>query len=186
MTDKKRNIKSRIKLLPQAIKDELDRLIREDRMTQADILREVNALCEQHGENPVSRSGLSRYSQQMDEMGRKIRELREVSKVWVARLGEAPTSDTGKLLLESVRTLAVDVVLEMQKEGAKVEPKALNQLALVMQRVEQAALSSHKREKEIRQAFAEEAANKAEEALANQGMTAGTIDTIKKEILGIA
>ena len=90
------------------------------------------------------------------------------------------------MLLEAVRTLAADVIMEMGKPGGKVEPKALNQLALVMQRLKQASMASHKRETEIRRAFADEAATKAEEALANQGMTASTIETIKKEILGIA
>lgn len=181
-----RNRRSRIKQLPKDIKAQLDSLIREGRMTQSQILEQVNQLCAAHGEEPVSQSGLSRYAKQMDEMGRKIRELREVSSVWVSKLGEAPTSDTGKMLLEAVRTMAADVILNMGREGSAVDPKALNQLALVMQRVEQAAMASHKREKEIRQAFAAEAADKAEQALVNQGMTASTIETIKKEILGIA
>ena len=163
-----RNRKSRIKQLPKTIKNQLDALIRDGRMTQSQILEQVNQLCEAHGEEPLSQS-LSRYSKKMDEMGRKIRELREVSSVWVSKLGEAPTSDTGKMLLEAVRTLAADVILNMGGEGGKVDPKALNQLALVMQRVEHAAMASHKREKEIRQAFAEEAADMAEQALANQG-----------------
>ena len=54
--------------------------------------------------------------------------------------------------------------MEMGQSG-KVEPKALNQLALVMQRVEKAASDSLKREKAIRQAFAEEAANALTEEL---------------------
>lgn len=180
-----RNRKSRIRLLPSEIREALDGLIRDGRMTQMQILEQVNQLCAAHGEAPVSQSGLSRYARQMDEMGKKIRELREVSAVWVSKLGEAPTSDTGKMLLEAVRTLAADVILTMGQDGGQVDPRALNQLALVMQRVEQAAMASHRREKEIRQAFADEAAERAGAALANQGMTAGTIDTIKKEILGI-
>ena len=180
-----RNRKSRIKQLPKAIKEQLDALIREGRMTQGQILEQVNQLCAAHGEEPVSQSGLSRYASHMDEMGRRVRELREVSAVWVSKLGDAPTSSTGKMLLEAVRTLAADVVVQMGREGS-IDPKALNHLALVMQRIEQAELSSHKREAEIRKAFAEEAANKAEETLVNQGMTASTIETIKKEILGIA
>ena len=182
---KNRNRKSRIKLLPKPIKEQLDALIRDGCMTQTQMLEQVNQLCDAYGEEPVSQSGLSRYHKQMDEMGKKIRELREVSSVWVSKLGEAPTSDTGKMLLEAVRTLAADVILDMGKDGGQVDPKALNQLALVMQRVEQAAMASHKREREIRQVFAEEAADTAEKAMANQGMTAETIEIIKKDILGI-
>ena len=133
----------------------------------------------------ISRSGLSRYSLQMEAMGRKIREMREVSAVWVAKLGEAPTSDIGKMLQEAVRTLAFECSMKMNEEDVP-DLKALNQLALIAQRVERASIASHQREKAIREAFAEEAADKAEAAMVNQGMTADTIDTIKKEILGIA
>ncbi|KEQ19180.1 DUF3486 family protein [Endozoicomonas numazuensis] len=190
MTDKKaqtRNRKSRIKLLPKKIKEELDRLIREGRMTQTQILDEVNQLCEAHGENPISQSGMSRYSKEMDEMGQQIRELREVSSVWVAKLGEAPTSDVGKMLLESVRTLAADVIMEMRKDRGKIEPKALNQLALVMQRVEQAAMASHKRETEIRKVFAEEAANTVTDELrGSDGMSEQLENRIREILLGKA
>ena len=182
-----RNRKSRIKQLPRAIKEQLDALIREGRMTQGQILEQVNQLCESHGEEPVSQSGLSRYAKQMDEMGKKIRELREVSSVWVSKLGEAPTSDTGKMLLEAVRTLAADVILNMSGEGGKVDPKALNQLALVMQRVEQAAMASHKREKEIRQAFAEEAADSVTDELRGaDGMSEELENRIREILLGRA
>ena len=180
-----RNRKSRIKQLPKAIRESLDSLLREGRMTQSQILEQVNQLCEAHGEKPVSQSGLSRYSQQMDAMGKKIRELREVSSVWVAKLGEAPTSDTGKMLLEAVRTLAADVILTMGKEGGQVDPKALNQLALVMQRVEQAAMASHRREKEIRQVFAEEVASHVEKVAEQKGMTKEDVAFWRQEVLGV-
>ena len=190
MTQRKphtRNRKSRIKLLPKAIKAELDKLLREDRMTQADMLKQINALCEKHGEEKVSQSSLSRYQKHMDEMGQQIRELREVSDVWVSKLGEAPTSNVGKMLLEAVRTLAADVIVQMKRDKGSVEPKALNQLALVMQRVEQAALATHKREKEIRAAFAEEAANTVTDELRGaDGMSEELEDRIRQILLGKA
>ena len=189
MTTKKshtRTRKSRIKQLPATIKEQLDSLIREGRMNQKEILEQVNQLCTAHGEVPVSQSGLSRYASRMEEIGAKVRQSREVAEVWVTKLGSAPTTDVGKLIQEIVRTLAFDLTMSAMESGKPIEPKALNQLALAMQRIEQAANASLKREKEIRAAFAEEAASKAEQALANQGMTVSTIETIKKEILGIA
>lgn len=185
MSTAQRNRKSRIKQLPPSIKQQLDSLIRDGRMTQQQMLAEINALCAAHGEAPLSQSGLSRYATKMDEMGRRVRELREVSEVWVAKLGDAPTSNTGKMLLEAVRTLAAEVVLKQMGQES-IDPKALNQLALVMQRVEQAAMVSHKREQEIRKAFAAEAAELAEQAMSNSGMSSQTIAQIKRDILGIA
>ena len=185
MTRKARGKKSKIDQLPRDIKDRLNELLRGG-MSQKAILEEVNALCQARGEESLSKAGVSRYASRMEQVGAKIRESREVAEVWVARLGSAPTTDIGKLLQEIVRTMAFDLTMSAIESDKPVEPKALNQLALAMTRLEQAAMASHKREKEIRQAFAEEAADKAEQALANQGMTASTIDTIKKEILGIA
>ncbi|GAA4650830.1 DUF3486 family protein [Kistimonas scapharcae] len=181
-----RTRRSRIQQLPEDIRASLDALLREGRMSQAEILEQVNDLCRQHGEEPLSQSSLSRYQKRMDDVGRKIRESREVAEVWVAKLGSAPTSDIGKLVQEIVRTLAFDLVMSASESEKPIEPKALNQLALALTRIEQAAMASHKREQEIRQLFAEEAAAKAEEVMVNQGMTAGTIASIKKEILGIA
>ncbi|MCW7552577.1 DUF3486 family protein [Endozoicomonas gorgoniicola] len=180
-----RNRKSRIKRLPKPIKTELDRLIREDRMSQADILKEVNTLCEKHGEDKVSQSSLSRYQKQADRIMAKTRELKEISAVWVDRLGDEPVSNIGRMLQQIVHTLAIEVGMKLEEQEVP-DLKAINQLALVTQRVERAARDSLKREQEMRTAFAEEAADKAGEALANQGMTASTIETIKKEILGIA
>ena len=178
-----RNRQSKIKQLPPQVRKKLDQLIREDRMSQADIIKEINALCEQNGVDKISQSGTSRYQAKMHEMMKDLRELREVSKSIFSELGEEPTGDLAKMVVESIRTMAAKAVLN--RDGP-MDPKDMNQLALLVQRLEAADMSRHKREKEIRQAFAEEAASKAEEALTNQGMTADTINTIKKEILGIA
>lgn len=179
-----RNRKSRIRQLPPDVKEELDRMLREDRLTQMEILEWLNGQCAERGEKPISQSGLSRYSKKMDEMGRKIRELREVSEVWVARLGSEPAGDISKLLLEIIRTLSADVMLKLQDEEA-VDPAVLNQLALIAQRVEKSAMTHHQREKAMREAFARETAERVETAMANQGLTGETLDAIKREILGI-
>ena len=46
-------------------------------------------------------------------------------------------------------------------------------------------MASHKREKEIRTAFAEEAANAMEEVAKSQGLTREGVKAIKAQILGI-
>ena len=47
-------------------------------------------------------------------------------------------------------------------------------------------MQSHKREKEIRQAFAEEVAAKTEQIVTQAGLTQDTAAQIRREILGIA
>ncbi len=181
-----RGRRSKIDLLPEDIKRELNTMLRDGRLQQIEILDIVNAKIEKHGGETLSKSGLNRYTTRMAEVGAKIRQAREVAEVWTAKLGDAPTSEVGKLLQEVVRTMAFETGMALTESGEPVPPKAISQLALAMQRVEQAAMASHKREKEVRQAFAEEAAAAIEEEAKSQGLTAEGVKAIKQQILGIA
>ncbi|PHM49359.1 DUF3486 family protein [Xenorhabdus miraniensis] len=190
MTDKKtRGRPSKIDLLPAAIRDQLHALLRDKRHTQEDIRAAVNELIDDAGlpdDLKISRTGLNRYASRMETLGARIREGREIADVWVSRLGSAPTSDVGKLLQEFVKSLAFETSMKLAESDDVVEPKALSQLALVAARIEQAAMTSTKREKEIRAAFAAEAAEQAENIVKQAGLTAEAAADIRRQILGIA
>ncbi|MET5233184.1 DUF3486 family protein [Serratia marcescens] len=180
---------SKVDLLPEAIRDALHQMLRDKRHTQEEIREAINTLIDQHelpDDMQLSRTGLNRYASRMEAIGSKIRASREMAEVWAAKLGSAPTSDVGKLLMEFVKTLAFETTMTLSEGDDPVAPKALGQLALVAQRIEAAQMVSHKREKEIRQAFAEEAAAAAEKITKQAGLTAETAATIRREILGIA
>ncbi|NMT24643.1 DUF3486 family protein [Serratia marcescens] len=180
---------SKIDLLPESIRDALHQMLRDKRHTQEEIREAINALIDQHelpDDMQLSRTGLNRYASRMEAIGSKIRASREMAEIWAAKLGSAPTSDVGKLLMEFVKTLAFETTMTLSEGDDPVAPKALGQLALVAQRIEAAQMVSHKREKEIRQAFAEEAAAAAEKITKQAGLTAETAATIRREILGIA
>ncbi|HAS3559474.1 TPA: DUF3486 family protein [Vibrio cholerae] len=188
------NRKSKVELLPEDIRNTLNVFIRSGNMTQKDILEAVNQMIDEAGlgdDAKLSRTGFNRYAKRMEEMGQRLRQSREVAEVWVSKLGEAPTSDVGKLLQEFVRTMAFDTSMKMMEQsdgedGEVISPKALGQLALVVQRIETAAMTSMKREKEIRAAFAAEAAEAAEKIVKQAGISADTATDIKNQILGIA
>lgn len=190
----KKNTKSKIQQLPDDIRSQLAAMLRSGSMSQKDILAEVNKLIVESGlppEEQISRTGLNRFSKRMAEAGSRMEQAREVAAVWTSKLGQAPTSEVGKLLQEFVRTMAFETSMKMMdasdgEEGKMIDPKSLGQLALVIQRVEQAAMTSHKVEKEIRTAFAAEAANAAEKIVKQAGLTAETAAKIKQQILGIA
>ena len=187
--EKKRNRRSKVQMLPEQLKAELDQMLRDGRLSQQEVLDVINQQIESNGlpeDAKISQSGLSRYATRMEKIGAKIRQSREVAEVWTAKLGNQPTSEVGKLLQEVVRTMAFDTSMHMSESEEPIEPKALSQMALAIQRVEQAAMTSHKREKEIRKAFAEEAAAAAEEVAHAQGLTREGITAIKAQILGIA
>ncbi|EMA8958615.1 DUF3486 family protein [Vibrio fluvialis] len=187
------NRKSKVDLLPEDIRTTLNVFIRSGNMTQKDILEAVNQMVDEAGlgeEAKLSRTGFNRYAKRMGDMGQRLLQSRQVAEVWVSKLGEAPTSDVGKLLQEFVRTMAFETSMKMMEsaegDGEVISPKALGQLALAVNRIEQAAMTSQKVEKEIRAAFAAEAAEKAEKIVKQAGITAATAQDIKNQILGIA
>ncbi len=101
---------SKVDLLPDSIREQLHQMLREKRHTQEEIREAINALIDEHNlpeEMQLSRTGLNRYAIRMEKVGAKIRASREMAEVWAAKLGSAPTSDVGKLLMEFVKTLAL-------------------------------------------------------------------------------
>ncbi|ENM4022684.1 DUF3486 family protein, partial [Vibrio cholerae] len=151
------NQKSKIQQLPEDIRQTLNTFIRSGEMTQKAIRTQINKMIDEAGlpeDKKLSRSSFNRYAKRMEDMGAKLRQSREVAEVWISKLGDAPTSDVGKLLQEFVRTMAFETSMKMMEDAEDkqepIAPKALNQMALVVQRVEQAAMTSMKREKEIR------------------------------------
>ena len=190
MNDRKtRGKPNKIDTLPDSIKERLHELLRGGH-TQKSILEQVNALIEQAGladDEKISRSGLNRYATRMEAIGQEVREVREMADVWVARLGTKPTGDVSKLLMEMLRTQAFRMMSKMMDDPDTVmDADMLKDLALGIQRLESAALVTHKRETEIRKAFAQEVADQAEQVAAETGLTKEGVSLLKKQILGIA
>lgn len=190
MTEKKtRGRRSKVQLLPDEIKQALHEMLRDGQLEQQEILLIVNQQIKAAGleeDAVLSRSGLNRYATRMEIVGARIRQSREAAEAWTAQLGDKPITETSQLLQEIVRTLAFDATLDIATSKETIDPKVLSQLALVSQRVEQAASASHKREKEIRKEFAAQAADAAETVAKSQGLTREGVEKIKAEILGIA
>lgn len=184
-----RGRRSKIHLLPADIKSELDAMLRDGRLQQQEILDLINNTIAAAGlpeDARLSRTGLNRYSTRMESVGNRIRQAREVSEQWIARLGTAPEGDVSRILVETIRTLAFETVIHASEGSDPIEPKFIKDLAIGIERLEKAASESQKREMEIRKQAANEAAAAAEQSLVAQGMSREAIATIKAEILGIA
>lgn len=187
-----RGRRSKIDLLPEEIRRELDAKLRDGRLTQQEVLDYINELIEQSQlptdekeQLKISRSGLNRYSTQMETIGKDLRELREVSNALVAQLGDKPTGDVSRMILEIGRTQLFKAMMS-QSSSEEMDIGMIKDAMLAAQRLEAAAMHSHKREKEIRQLFAAEAAEAAEKVASQQGLTAEGVAALKREILGIA
>ncbi|REL32527.1 DUF3486 family protein [Thalassotalea euphylliae] len=186
---KKRGKASKIDLLPEALKKELDALLRDKSYSQADILAAINERISEQGlgdEKKISRSGLSRYSMEMEAVGAEVRAMREATEAWVAQFGEKPTGETAQLLLEMLRTQHFKLLMQANADPDMVlDAKTINALALALQRLESAAMLTMKREKEIKKAFAEEAAEEIEKTALMQGATAEGAKLFRETLLGM-
>lgn len=183
---------SKVDLLPEQIKKQLDDMLRDKRFSQGEILIEINKLILDAGldeDATISRSGLSRHAQKTEAIGQKLRELRESTKALTAELGDKPTGDTTKLILEMGRSQLFKAMQQQMMNpdsDDEVDIGMIKEAMLAAQRLESTAMAAHKREKDIRAAFAAEAADAAEQVAAQAGMTADTVAQIKARILGIA
>lgn len=202
MTRKKRQ-QSSIDLLPDGVRRQLQDLLADRKVTQLEAVRRINtvlALMRESGELPVeapeklSKSAVNRYFVDMDEAGRKLRESREVAEVWIGKLGAAPQGQVGNLVNEILRTLSFDMALMLQRgtvdaESAPAVTGMLKDLALTMQRLEQAANLNTAREKEIRKQERERLqaeTMKAVDAAAGTGpMTAEALKEKIREVYGV-
>lgn len=179
---------SKVDLLPPNIKTQLAMMLRDKQYSQAEILEEINDLIRDCGlpENmQLSKTGLNRYASRMEKVGAKIRQAREVAEVWTRQFGEMPQSDIGKTVIELVKHLAFEMSSQYAENGI-AEPKELAMLAVTVQRLEAAASLSYERERKIRKEVAQLAAETAEKAVAQAGLSADTVAQIKQQILGIA
>lgn len=180
---------SKIERLPDDVKAFLDAMLRDREYSQQDILDEVNKQIAAQGlpeHDQISRSGLNRYATRMEQIGKRMRETNAIADAWVSKLGDAPTGQVGNLLIQMTRSMAFDLTLSLQEKDEPASVQMLRELALTIKRLESASMDSLKREKEIRKAFAEEAATKAETAAKQAGLSKDAIATIKADILGIA
>ena len=106
-------------------------------------------------------------------------------------MGAAPQGEVGLFVNEIIRTLSFDVSLLMRRGGIDAENapeavKMLKDLALTTMRLEKAASDNVKRSAEIKKQAMEEAADKVSEVAKQEGVSAETIQRIRRDVLMMA
>jgi len=178
---------STIDRLPDDIRTQLQELLRDPRVTQLEAARQINAILEAEGHpDRVSKSAVNRYAVKMEAVGAKLRQSRDVAKMWIGRLGAAPQGEVGKLLNEMVRTLAFEATMAMAEGEAPIEPKMLKDMAIAIERLEKASSENVKREEEIRKRALSEAADVVEETARQQGLDKEQAQFWREQVLGIS
>ena len=171
---------SRIEQLPPDVKAALDALLRSG-LTQREILRRLNPDVQASGEEPISKSGLNRYTNnlaaELSEAGQEIRQTRAVADALVAKFGQEPTGEVGQLTVEILRTLAVRAVIRARQMDMEEDVDLkdvvglINHLSLAIDRLERAADTATKREQRLREALAK----KVEVVAEQRGLGADTV-----------
>ncbi|PID61994.1 MAG: hypothetical protein CR974_03850 [Gammaproteobacteria bacterium] len=179
--------KSTIKTLPPELLEQLQKWLIDPTITQEEATHLLNDELEKKykGEKPRSKSAVNRYAVQMNEIGAKIQQSREVAEMWVGKFGNAPQGKVGQMLNEIIRNLAVNTAMKMSEGDGAVEPKLIKELATAVKNLESATTINEKRQREIEQRILEKAAAETEKAVVQAGLSNAKADEIKLKILGI-
>lgn len=175
---------SKIDRLPNELKEMIGRL-RERGCTLDEILAKLQEL---EPDLDVSRSGLGRHVQRIDAIGSRLRESRAVAEAVVAKLGENPDNRTARLNIELMHSNLMSLLAAEDEDGEAIQLDAKEAMFLAgaIKDLASAAKTDQDRELKIRQEVAKEAAKIADKAIRAAGISAGTRETVKADILGIA
>lgn len=169
-----------VKLDPQ-IREAVDGAVREGRATIEEIVLLIRSM---GGE--ASKSAVGRYVKSASEQLASYRKMQEVAKVWIGKINDEPDGDVGRLAGETLKMLAVQVGQSMsQAEIEEVKPMDLMLLGKTLDHVAKAGKADLDKVLKIRKEFAQEAAAAAAKTATAKGLSAETVDEIKKTILGI-
>ena len=184
---------STVDLIPAEVKAQLQAWLQDPRIPQEEATSRANQLLELAGHpERLSKSSVNRYAVKMEEVGQKLRQSREVAQMYISQVGAAPQGQTGLLINEMLRSMAFEVSLKMQDldagdpESMSATISCLKNLSLTMQRLEQSATINVKRESEIKRQAVEQAADKAADVAKAEGVSAETIQRIRRDVLMMA
>jgi len=179
---------SSIDRLPEDIRTQFQELLRDPRVSQLEATGRINEILDEEGHpDRLSKSAVNRYAMRMEDVGKKLRETREVAKMWIGKLGSEPQGEVGKLLNEMVRTLAFKMAMTAHEgdDDTPIDPKLLKSLAISVYRLERAASENVKLEEQIRKRTLGEAADAVEETARQQGLDETQAMFWRQQVLGV-
>ncbi|EAU53539.1 DUF3486 family protein [Mariprofundus ferrooxydans] len=184
---------SSIEVLPPDILEKLQALLRDRRVSQLEVVARINDLLADRGEKPLSKSALNRYAVKMDKAGEKLRQSRDISEMWIAKLGNAPQGKTGQLINELTRTMIFDVNLQLMEKmeaGEDVDLEAtmsvLKDVALSVARLEKAASLNEDREKKIRDDERARLTDEATKFVRDQGLSVSQESELRNFLMQVS
>lgn len=139
----------------------------------------------------LSRSSVQRYGQDLqEEFEEAMGDVRKTTSLARAMAAEDEDED-GALIDATARIvqdqlLRISVAMRKAEHEPEVAAKHLSSVTRALADIGRVSLGQKKWARELRHEVAQEAAAAAEKSLAGQGMSREAIDSIKRDILGIA
>jgi len=159
--------------------------LKERRRTQDDIREELNNHLLSLGLNPISFAAFSRKALQIAAMGANLIQAREIAAVMAEKLNDAPQGNVGLLLVETLKALVYDVIMNQSLSDGDASIDMLRKSADAIMRLERA----RKMNVETEAKRAKEFVGKADEAVVRAGKQAGLskdqVSQIRREVLGV-
>ena len=171
---------STIARMPPAVRDAIAELIRNGKTIQ-EITDHLNTMPGVDGE--ASRSSVGRYVKNTKSLMHDYMRAQEMARTWASKAGEDPNSDVGTLVGEMLKSVAFNVVsnLDMENPG-KTKAMDLMLLTKAVQTLETNTKQSMERREKVRRAAMEEAAKAVAGEGKKLGLTAEAIDRMTKAI----
>ena len=181
--------RSSVDRLPDTLREAVDAAIA-DGATIDEITARIRA-----GGGDCSRSAVGRYAKTMRELIRQQQETDRAIKAWVQEFGERPEGDTGRILIETLRTMTLATMAALSGRDEPASLQDLSRLSLILKRIESTEKLCRDRERAAEKAKAEKAAEKAkaEEAKAEAaaektrrqgGLSPETVAAIREAVEG--
>ncbi len=181
---------SSIDRLPPEVRELIGKLRRDGR-TIDEILGKLTEL-DAPGAQQISRSALGRHVKGLDQVAEEIQRTRAVANAIVDRFGAEPENKTARLNIELMHSLLMKLMMGDGEKPVELGSQDAYFLGTALQRLSQAAKIDVDRDAKIRERVKAEMAEKTTAAaqqatgtLKRAGLSAETIATIEREILGI-
>jgi len=175
--------------LPDDLRHRLIELLNDPAVTQQAVADIINA---EAGEPVISKSAVNRYAKKMERFAEKNRQARQVAEAYLERTGGDTRNQLGKVVNEQIRLMAFDLIGEiedMKENGQAVDIDTLTDLIYKVSKglkeLEHAEKLNAERSEAIRKAALVDAAKAVEATAKSDGLSAETVERIKKQILGL-
>lgn len=185
---RKRGRLSKIEMLPDDCQEDVvwacEQLAARNE-TAEDIRKAFNVRIQAKGQPPISSSSFNRHSIAFAKYSQNMTRARDIAAVMAERMDEQPEGDVGLLLVETIKTLVYDVVVDATLTDESAGIGMLKEAAVAVQKLEQARKTNVDTRVKIAERFVSDAADAAETAAKRNGLSAKAVQEIREKVLGV-